>query len=187
MTNSTVSRIWKGSKMDRSDFNAHTHNTIGQEPNIIFLCCPLIQCKENQASYLRHNPLRHRIAKIKIDGGLIPEEETKKCDWLLVNWDEGVAFFIELKGSNRKSKLACEQLINTFDLLWPDLQQLGITVPHARIAMGKGKRVPATINSGAFLELKELFEAHNGTVDKKGSPWEESPNPFDDLFAFHDF
>ncbi len=105
---------------------------------------------------------------------------------IFVDWDAETVYFIELKSRDRrKRKHAYEQIMATFQRIWPNLQQSGIQIPHARIALGAGKRVPSTSDSGTFLELQDLFEMHGGTAMQNTSPWEEFPVPCHYLLVFH--
>jgi len=118
----------------------HTENKDGNKVRID----KNIRCSENKSEYLYVNKSEHHVAKIKVDGALISATDTKKCDYLLINWNGGVAFFVELKGSDFNQ--AISQINATLDLIWSDIKEMGIRVPNARIVLSKSP-VPGIQNS----------------------------------------
>ena len=112
----------------------HTENKDGNKVRID----KNIRCSENKSEYLYINKSGHRVAKIKVDGALVAATDTKKCDYLLVNWNSTHSLFIELKGSDVK-KAIC-QINTTLDLLWTSLKGMGMSVAHARIVLSKTPR-----------------------------------------------
>lgn len=74
-----------------------------------------ISCEENKRKYILNNDLGYRVIKLRIDGGVIYNEENfKRCDWLYFVHDDKLkktVFFIELKGKDIYHAL--EQLYET--------------------------------------------------------------------------
>ncbi len=115
----------------KTDLLANTENKAGDNVRVD----KEIVCRENQSEYRYINNAKQRVAKIRVDGGLILDKNRQKCDWLLVDCDSARSFFIELKGSNVNKAL--EQISTSLDLLWSDINKLGICVAHARIVTSK--------------------------------------------------
>jgi hypothetical protein len=157
------------------DLFTHTENKTGDRKNVRIDSTIVCSDKRSKSIYRYINQSRHQIAKIHVDGGLISDTRTKKCDWLLVNKDSATAFFIELKGSNLTR--AIEQINTTLDLLWTDIKKTGIRTAHARIVLSKIPRPHLMPNEKRKLEkrLKEN-EYGNGTV--KTEPPKEMSETF---------
>lgn len=68
-----------------------------------------------RSNYIGLNPDLKNITQIEIDGCVFNEQEGRKCDFLLLNNNDRLSYFIELKGSSLKD--AYEQIANTFDIL----------------------------------------------------------------------
>ena len=58
--------------------------------------------KENNCVHTAKNPSGHYIRKFRIDGDVIPKQDTmtERCDCLLVNDTKKDSYYIELKGSD---------------------------------------------------------------------------------------
>lgn len=58
--------------------------------------------KENNCVHTAKNPSGHYVRKFRIDGDVIPKQDTKteRCDCLLVNDTHKDSYYIELKGSD---------------------------------------------------------------------------------------
>jgi hypothetical protein len=63
-------------------------------------CHKLIVAEENKMKFILENKNAKEICKIKIDDGYIASSKVEKCDFLVLNCPDKVAFFIELKGHN---------------------------------------------------------------------------------------
>ncbi|PCJ15141.1 MAG: hypothetical protein COB02_18285 [Candidatus Cloacimonadota bacterium] len=59
----------------------------------------IIKAEENGKKFIIKNESRYTIRKIKVDGCLIDDVKTKKCDYLFEIEDEDLqVFYVELKG-----------------------------------------------------------------------------------------
>jgi hypothetical protein len=72
-----------------------------------------IVCEEKRTKITFHNATKETVAKIRIDGCVIPDNTVKKCDYLLLCTAIEKAIFVELKGN--KVETAIEQLSATLD------------------------------------------------------------------------
>jgi len=133
----------------------HTENRIGDNVRVD----SEIVCRENKSEYRYINNAKQRVAKIKVDGGLVPSKHnTIKCDYLVINWDSATSFFIELKGSDVRK--AISQIIATLGLLWSDISGMGICVAHARIVPTKHQKPDIIHNQQRQLE--QMLKKCNG-------------------------
>jgi hypothetical protein len=73
----------------------------------------LIVCEENRSIITFHNITEETVAKIRVDGCVIPDKTVKKCDYLLLCEVLEKAVLVELKGN--KVGTAIEQLSATLD------------------------------------------------------------------------
>jgi hypothetical protein len=72
-----------------------------------------IVCEEKRTKITFLNATGETVAKIRIDGCVIPDNMVKKCDYLLLCAEIRKAIFVELKGN--KVETAIEQLLATLD------------------------------------------------------------------------
>jgi hypothetical protein len=72
-----------------------------------------IVCKEKGRTFTGLNKKGKPILKVEVDGCL--KFEGNKCDWLLIDVCEDIAYFVELKGSEVKHALL--QLKNTIKII----------------------------------------------------------------------
>jgi hypothetical protein len=73
----------------------------------------LIVCEEKRTKITFHNATGKKVAKIRVDGGLIADETVKKCDYLLLCTEIKKAILVELKGTDVMT--AIKQLSTTLD------------------------------------------------------------------------
>jgi hypothetical protein len=73
----------------------------------------LIVCEEKRSKITFHNVTGETVAKIRVDGCVIPDNTVKKCDCLLLYAALKKAVLVELKG--REVETAIEQLSATLD------------------------------------------------------------------------
>ncbi|MDR2754951.1 MAG: hypothetical protein LBC20_04530 [Planctomycetaceae bacterium] len=149
--------------MDKTDFDKHTENTNNLKQSIIV-------CSENRSTYKYYNKSQHCVAKIKVDGGLISDLTIKKCDWLLVNWNNCNSYFIELKGSDFKK--AITQIKATLEVLLPSLYNLKVTVVNVRIVTTK--TYPDFKQDRNYIQLKKQVEKNGGTFRNHNSLLEDT-------------
>jgi hypothetical protein len=72
-----------------------------------------IVCEEKRTKITFYNTTGETVAKIRIDGCVIPDDTVQKCDYLLLCTRIKTAVFIELKG--KEVMTAIEQLSATLD------------------------------------------------------------------------
>ena len=144
----------------KAELFKHTENKKGRYVRIdnAIVC----RDKRSKSTYRYINQFRHHVAKIRVDNGLVQNSSAQKCDWLLINWDSAHSFFVEIKGSDVKT--AIEQIKATLNLLWSDINKMGINVAHIRIVV---TRVPVpNLVSQKKQELKIYLKRYgSGTPD----------------------
>jgi hypothetical protein len=149
--------------MNKADFDKHTENIDNLKQSIIV-------CKENRSTYKYNNKSQYCVAKIKVDGGLLANKEIKKCDWLLINWDNGVSYFIELKGCDFRK--AMEQIESSLNILLSDLSKLKVTVVNVRIVTTKN--YPNFKQDREYIKLNKRIVKTGGTLMSQNSLLEET-------------
>ncbi|MDR1053016.1 MAG: hypothetical protein LBL39_02470 [Planctomycetaceae bacterium] len=120
----------------------------------------IIVCREKHSEYRYNNKSQKRVAKIHVDGGLIAGQQ-KKCDWLLINWDDGLSFFIELKGCDLKK--AISQIESSLNIIWNDIQQLSIKTANVRIILSKNQ-YPNYKNDAEYKRLEQTIKKQGGNI-----------------------
>ncbi len=146
--------------MNRADWkaSAFTENKPANRESIIV-------CKENKSEYRYENTSQHEVAKIKIDGGLIGDATTTRCDYLLVDWDGHIAVFIELKGSDVYH--AMDQIRLTIDHVSPFPQEFNSGKILARIVATKVRdSAPDIKNTSEYKKLTTRIVRNNGSSAK---------------------
>ncbi|MEH2014823.1 hypothetical protein [Nostoc sp.] len=107
----------------------------------------------NSQEYRVTNVSSKEFCKIRVDNCLIREGE--KCDYLILNCQDKLAFFVELKGQDLKKALV--QIDSSISILTPEIQEFKI---YARIVLN---RTPSpNINSSIEIKLKKRLKKHNG-------------------------
>jgi len=136
-----------------------------------------VLCKEQGIKYTLINNTRHKIAKIKVDGGVFPTtdrtpNEHKKCDYLLVDCDAFWGILVELKGTD--CLVAIEQINMTLDLTKNHLNKHRIQQVHGRIVLRSTKHTDRTSSQRKQLDkkLKKFFGG--GTLKIEKSPFKDS-------------
>ncbi|MDR1140956.1 MAG: hypothetical protein LBL62_04630 [Planctomycetaceae bacterium] len=119
-----------------------------------------IVCCEKHSEYRYNNNSQKRVAKIQVDGGLITGQQ-EKCDWLLINWDDRLSFFIELKGSDLMK--AISQIKSSLNIIWNDIQQLSIKTANVRIILSKN-RYPNYKNDAEYKQLEQIIKRQGGNI-----------------------
>ncbi|MDX2286555.1 MAG: hypothetical protein NW241_20480 [Bacteroidia bacterium] len=116
----------------------------------------------------RSNP-PEPLMKVQVDGGLIPPDAGKKCDFLVLRCGRNILYLVELKGSDVRK--ACVQILATLEhpefrsLLEPD------TVLHGRIIPS---RTPGPdLRSSEYKRLQTLLKMRSGGLMTKSTPFTE--------------
>ncbi|HLC15477.1 MAG TPA: hypothetical protein VJL89_04545 [Thermodesulfovibrionia bacterium] len=115
--------------------------------------------KNPKCEYRLINNSAKRVCKVTVDGCYITEG--KRCDFLLIDCDSKVAFFIELKG--RHLLEAVEQIYETINRFW---QQMNGVIINGRIVLTK-VTVPNLRNNPNILRLEKKLKSVNGTLEYK--------------------
>lgn len=116
-----------------------------------------ISVEEKQKVYSARNKEKQKVCLIRIDACLI--EEGKKCDYLLLNCDSKVSYFIELKGNDMLH--AVEQIDRSIDLLINKISEYAV---NARIVLSRV--YPPDLESNKYKKLKKKLKKYNGTILK---------------------
>lgn len=139
--------------LDRNTENRNQDGTIRIDATIV--------CRENRSTYRYDNNSQKHVAKIKVDGGLISDPNKKKCDWLLINWDDGISFFIELKGSDLFK--AVSQITSTINAIWNDINDLSVHRANARIVLSRN-RIPNYKSDSRYKKFDNLISQKYGDI-----------------------
>ncbi|MDR2652297.1 MAG: hypothetical protein LBC68_08295 [Prevotellaceae bacterium] len=119
-----------------------------------------IVCKENVSKYIYKYKSGEKFMRVQIDGGLISDQNTPKCDYLLLNYTRKNetphyhSIFIELKGSDVIH--ACEQISKTIEQVG---NKLTGSILHARIVASKISDTKIQINKKKeeFMKKYQCF------------------------------
>jgi len=107
----------------------------------------------NPQQYRVVNESRKEICKIRVDNCLIKDGE--KCDYLILDCQDQLAFFAELKGHDLGKAL--KQIDSSIDRLMSQINDFKI---YARIVLN---RTPSPdINSSFKIKLMNKIKRHNG-------------------------
>jgi len=104
-----MKRLTKKTSCCCKAFNAHS--VFQHERRNVVLCTD----KGSKTKYVYNNQSSDYLSNYRVDGGLISYDETRKCDYLLLNCEKKQSYFIELKGSDIIS--AVDQIDKSIDLL----------------------------------------------------------------------
>lgn len=100
------------------------------------------------------------ICRVRVDGCLIAEHDTKKCDFLFYVREDDRYYLVELKGSDVDT--AVEQVIRTFKIIKPYIK----AAPSQYIGIIVSSSVPAATQA-SFRKLQERCLRDNKFILKK--------------------
>ena len=126
----------------------------------------IIVSEENRMKHIANNPNACNVRQYKIDGDVITGTETKRCDYLVLNDDKKVAYFIELKRPCRINE-AIDQIQATIEKLKPELPGY---ICHGRIVCNAVHRVPPSKTIDRIMKYKVK---HKGTIEYESRKLEE--------------
>lgn len=106
----------------------------------------------NRQEYRVSNISSKELCKIKVDGCLIKEGE--KCDYLILDCQDKLAFFVELKGQDLVKALG--QIDTSISRLIPEMLDFKF---YARIVLNKNPT--PDINSSIEIKLKKRLKKLN--------------------------
>jgi len=121
--------------------------------------------KGHSTEYRYNNQSSNHLAKYRVDGGLISDDGAK-CDFLLLNCEQKLSYFIELKGSDIIR--AIEQIDRSIDKLKTDLPNFAF---FARIVLSRVNTID--LKNTKFLKLEKKLNSLNGNLKKKTRLLEE--------------
>ncbi len=125
--------------------------------------------KKAKSRYLAKNNTRKNLICLRVDGCLIDTIQIKKCDYLLLDCQDKIAHYIELKGTDIKT--AIEQLTTSISLTIKQLQGKGFTTATAKLVLS---RTPKIVPSKEWLDLRDLMKGYNGDAYRKNTPFVDS-------------
>jgi hypothetical protein len=120
----------------------------------------IINVEENGRKFVGINAKQKLFALYHVDGCILIEGQ--KCDFLLLNADEWIAYFIELKGSDLTH--AIRQINTTITQLMNDL--VNFKTMNARIVLTKANT--PDLKSVELIKLQKRLRQLNGTLEYKG-------------------
>lgn len=129
-------------------------------------------CTENGKTYtLDHSKIDVEVLCMHLDGGVIANSDSKKCDYALFvrdNVDNGYgrAVFVELKGGGTETAL--KQLLST--LTMPEVIELRRDYKRVYGRIVNTSSAPRIQNTSDYMELKELLLQFGGNL--KTEEWD---------------
>lgn len=131
-----------------------------------FLRNKKIIVEENKKKYIANNIKQECIAKVRVDGGLISNQDIGKSDYILIRCEHDIVYIIELKGCDVAK--ACEQILSTIAYLSFSLR--GCTI-HGRIICSRAP-TPA-LRSSHYTKLERQCRENGGQLIVKTNQFEE--------------
>ncbi len=126
----------------------------------------IINVEENSRRFVGLNTKQKSFALYCVDGCIIVEGQ--KCDYLLLNCSELIAYFIELKGSDLIH--AVRQINTTLNHLLSDLEDF--TKINARIVLTKVNT--PDLKSSDLIKLERRIRLLGGTLGYKAKVLSEN-------------
>ena len=125
---------------------------------------PFEDKKGKQYRYI--NQSANHLAKYRVDGGLISDNDPK-CDFLLLNCEQKQSYFIELKGADINRSI--EQIDRSIDILRKNLPDFAF---FARIVLSKTP--PTSVKNTKLANLEKKVKSLKGNVKKQTRLLEEA-------------
>ncbi|MBF0459333.1 MAG: hypothetical protein HQK99_15695 [Nitrospirae bacterium] len=127
----------------------------------------IIVVEQKRSKYTLTNEPEKYICKIDVDGCLVTEG--MRCDYLVINCEDNVAYCVELKGKNLSH--AIEQITQSIKLLSDKLTDCKI---NARIVLTK-VTTPTSKNYHKRTVFQKFLKRHNNGNFEKGTIRLEEP------------
>ncbi|MBF0486578.1 MAG: hypothetical protein HQK98_00320 [Nitrospirae bacterium] len=125
----------------------------------------MVDKKSKRCKYRLDNAPQKKFCIVEVDGCFITDNDKQKCDYLIINCDSNVAYFVELKGKDIFH--AIEQITQSIELL--SVKITGCKI-NARIVLTR------VADSVAFLEndpkmqrFEKLLRGYKNGNLKKGT------------------
>jgi hypothetical protein len=122
-----------------------------------------IVLEENKSKMVFLNPDAIAVRKIKVDGYVIKDSKTLRCDYVLIPKDD-VEIYIELKGCGVKH--AVEQIESTIRALSEDTNKL------KKVCFVVATRIYPELSSYRQIQKKRFKENFSATLHIKKTPHE---------------
>ncbi|SHJ45090.1 hypothetical protein [Pseudobutyrivibrio xylanivorans] len=121
-----------------------------------------VKVEENKKKYLINNSLAKKLTVLKVDGGMIDNSSQTKCDYLVLQIEDKISIFVELKGSDVKH--AFEQLSETINSMNACLEDYSV---YARVICSSKQNVPNYNACPQYVKLKKILKKHDGDLEIK--------------------
>lgn len=132
-------------------------------------------CEQNGRTYSLTNPgRRFDVTILNVDGGVIDDDRTKKCDSMFVfdgDGQDGPVVLIELKGTHIETAYA--QISETLNVLQGFFRSRKAGV-YGRIVFRANRRTPDIKHSPAFIKLHDrLCREYGGDLKRAVDRFDE--------------
>ncbi|MCR5313678.1 MAG: hypothetical protein K6E54_08605 [Bacteroidaceae bacterium] len=135
-----------------------------------------VKVEENNKKYIIKNSLTKKLTVLKVDGGMIEDASRQKCDYLVIQLEDKISIFVELKGSDVKH--AFEQLTETINSMHNNLKDHSV---YARVVCSTKQNVPNYNACPQYVRLIKLLKKYNGDLEIK------SRELTDDISSFYKY
>lgn len=134
-------------------------------------CDKIVSCKEKNRNYQYENTQGNHIVLYRMDGGVINDNTTAKCDHLLViGGQKLISVLVELKGNDVPHGIEqIEATLGEFPLFFKNCYRV-----HARIIATQ--TVPNIMATQKVLKLKKKLKRMNGTLQIRTRLFKEKDN-----------
>ncbi|PXV61890.1 hypothetical protein CLV62_12445 [Dysgonomonas alginatilytica] len=122
----------------------------------------LIVCEEKRSKITFENKTKKEINKVQVDGCQITDQNNHKCDYLLVDNELSIEYFIELKGHDINHAL--RQIEATIPRLSQSAQQ------QTKYCFIISFRTPMA-STEIQIKQREFKRKYNATLIIKSSPY----------------
>lgn len=129
----------------------------------------IVSCTEKNRTYRYDNTLGNVVIHYHVDGGIVDDAQSIKCDRLLVAGGETyIGVLVELKGNDVKHGIKqINETLNHYPEFFSSCRRV-----HARIVATKA--VPDLQTTSNFVKLKvRLKSVYNGTLEVKTLQYRE--------------
>lgn len=127
----------------------------------------LLKDKRGKSEYRANNPTHKIATALQVDACITRENNLQKCDFLLLDEQERIAHFIELKGQDLATGI--EQLIASVNLLFEQLQNdYQYKTANAKLVVS---RTPKILPAQKWIALRKLLQSYNGDAYRQNSPF----------------
>ena len=127
----------------------------------------IIVSREQSMEHVATNAEECTVRHFKIDGGVITDPKSIRCDYLLLNDDNPAAYFIELKRNGKISE-AIDQIWATIELVKHELPGY---IYHGRIVCKGVNKVQA---SQTVHKVREHRKRYKGSIIQGTNKLEEN-------------